>query len=49
MKVKMKFENAKPNPRTDKTFKQQPRQMLMKECDEWSKAKRKDLKSSVEN
>ena len=48
VKVKLNFEHAKPNPRINKTFRQQPRQMLIKECDIRSKAKRKYLKSSIE-
>ena len=47
-RVSMKFEHAKPNPRMNKTFRQQSGQMLMKECDERSKAKRKALASIVE-
>ena len=46
--VSIKFEHAKPNPKMDKTFRQQPEQMLMKECDERSKEKRKVLTSSIE-
>ena len=32
--VKIKFQWAKANPRTNKAFRQQHGQMLMKECDE---------------
>ena len=48
MSAKIKFEYAKPNPRMNKTFRQHPGQMLMNECDERSKSKRKSLKISIE-
>ena len=42
--MSIKFEHAKPNPKLNKTFRQETGRSLMKECDEKSKAKIKTFK-----